>query len=122
MATENLTQENFEATLNSNEIVIVDFWASWCGPCKTYGPIFEEASESHPDVLFAKLNTEEQQELAGSLGIRSIPTTMIFREGVLLFNQAGILPAAGIDEVLTRARELDMDQVRADIESQRQAG
>jgi thioredoxin len=122
MATVNLTGDNFEKTLTDNSIVILDFWASWCGPCKTFGPIFEKASEQHEDVVFGKIDTEAEQELAGSLGIRSIPTTMIFREGVLLFNQAGVLPEAGIAEVLGKARELDMDKVRADIEAQKKAG
>jgi thioredoxin len=122
MATVKLTTDNFEKTLADNEIVILDFWASWCGPCKTFGPIFEKASEKHDDVVFGKIDTEAEQELAGSLGIRSIPTTMIFREGVLLFNQAGVLPEAGIAEVLDKARELDMDKVRADIEAQKKAG
>jgi thioredoxin len=122
MATVKLTTDNFEKTLADNEIVILDFWASWCGPCITFGPIFEKASEKHDDVVFGKIDTEAEQELAGSLGIRSIPTTMIFREGVLLFNQAGVLPEAGIAEVLDKARELDMDKVRADIEAQKKAG
>ena len=123
MATVNITQNTFESTLKGNNIVILDFWADWCGPCKSFGPIFEDASNQHEDVVFGKIDTEAEQELAGALGIRSIPTTMIFREGVLLFSQAGVLPKAGIDEVLGKARELDMDQVRAEIaEREKNAG
>ncbi len=121
MATVTITQENFESTLKSNDLVILDFWASWCGPCKSFGPIFEEASNKNPDVIFGKINTEEEQMLAGTLGIRSIPTTMIFRENILLFSQPGVLPATGIEQVLQQARELDMDEVRTDIQTQKTA-
>ncbi|MEJ2045714.1 MAG: thioredoxin [Reinekea sp.] len=119
MATVQVTQDNFESTLKNNELVILDFWASWCGPCKTFGPIFEQASEANSDVVFGKINTEEEQEIASTLGIRSIPTTMIFRDNVLLFSQPGVLPAKSLDQVLQQARELDMDQVRAEMEARR---
>ncbi len=121
MATIELTDRNFEETVDAEGITLVDFWASWCGPCRMFGPIFEEASEQHPDVTFAKVDTEAQQALAGSLGIMSIPTLMIFRDGVLLFNQAGALPAAALEDLIGQARGLDMDEVRAEVERQKAA-
>jgi len=120
MSTIELTIENFEQTLKENEIVIIDFWAEWCAPCKSFGPIFEKASESNPDVVFAKVDTEAQQELAGGLGIRSIPTTMIFRDNILLMSQPGVLPESDLNKVLDTTRELDMDEVRAKVEEQQQ--
>ncbi|HMQ26504.1 MAG TPA: thioredoxin [Acidimicrobiales bacterium] len=121
MATIELTDRNFEETVDAEGITLVDFWASWCGPCRMFGPIFEEASEQHPDVTFAKVDTEAQQALAGSLGIMSIPTLMIFRDGVLLFNQAGALPAAALEDLIGQAQGLDMDEVRAEVERQKAA-
>lgn len=121
MATIELTDRNFEETVDAEGITLVDFWASWCGPCRMFGPIFEEASEQHPDVTFAKVDTEAQQALAGSLGIMSIPTLMIFRDGVLLFNQAGALPATALEDLIGQAQGLDMDEVRAEVERQKAA-
>ena len=115
MATVDLVLSDFEATINKEGITFVDFWAEWCGPCKMFGPIFEEASNQHPDIRFAKVDTEAQQELAGMAGITSIPTLMIFRDGILLFNQAGALPAPALNELIGKVQELDMDDVRAEI-------
>ena len=120
MATIELTKDNFEQTVNGNPIVIVDFWAPWCGPCRGFAPVFEKASEAHPDVVFAKVNSDEQQELAGAFNIRSIPTLMVFREKVILFQQAGALPGQALDQVLTQAKSLDMTKVHQEIAQQQQ--
>jgi len=118
MATVELTKDNFEQTVNGNPIVIVDFWAPWCGPCRGFAPVFEKASESHPDVVFAKVNSDEQQELAGAFNIRSIPTLMVFRENVILFQQAGALPGQALEQVLTQAKSIDMAKVHEEIAAQ----
>ena len=115
MSTTNLTLDSFEGTVTSEGITIVDFWAEWCGPCKMFGPIFEEVSESNPDVTFAKVDTEAEQQLAGSLGIMSIPTVMIFRDGIQLFAQPGALPKAALEDLLGQVRNLDMDDIRAQL-------
>ncbi len=115
MATVTLTKDNFEQVVTGSDTVIVDFWAPWCGPCRSFAPTFEAASEKYPNVVFAKVNTEEEQELAGSFNIRSIPTLMVFREKVILFSQPGALPASQLDTVVTKTQELDMAEVHRQI-------
>ena len=118
MALENLTKENFNEKVESNEIIILDFWAPWCGPCRQFAPIFEEAAKENPDILFGKINTEEEQELAAYFQIRSIPTVMVMREGIVVFAQPGLLPKEALEDILNQVKALNMDEVRAQIEKE----
>ena len=115
-----VTDANFDGVVTSERPVIIDFWAPWCGPCKGFAPVYEKAAESHPDVVFGKVNTDEQQELAGSFGIRSIPTLVVFREKVILFQQAGALPGNALEQVIAQAKALDMAKVHAEVAGQQQ--
>lgn len=115
MATLELTKENFETTVSGDGIVLVDFWAAWCGPCRMFAPVFEEASDKHGDIVFGKIDTEDQQQLAAAANIRSIPTLMAFRDGILVFSQAGALPAPSLEQLIGAVRDLDMADVRRQI-------
>jgi thioredoxin 1 len=117
MATLNLTEPTFAETIEGNDLVILDFWAEWCGPCKAYGPVYERVSEEFPDVVFGKIDTEDQQGLAGMFGIRSIPTTIAFKEGIGVFMQPGALPEDALRDLVEKLKELNMDEVRAEMEA-----
>ena len=122
MATIELTEDSFNSTVENNPFVIIDFWAPWCGPCRNFAPVFEAASEKHPDIVFAKVNTEEEQGIAAAFGIRSIPTLMVFRDQIVLYGQPGALPAGQFDQLIEQAKALDMDKVRAEVAAQQQDG
>jgi len=120
MSTIELTSDNFSTHVESDDILLVDFWADWCGPCKQFAPTYEKASETHADITFGSINTEEQQELAAAAGIQSIPTLMAFRQGVLVFSQPGALPAPALEDLIGKVRELDMDDIHRQVAAQQQ--
>jgi thioredoxin 1 len=122
VAVVDLTKDNFEDTITNNAFVIIDFWATWCGPCRSFAPTYEKVSEDHPDIIFGKVNTEEEQELAMHFQVRSIPTLMIFRDSIIIFSQPGALPDSAFRDLLGKASELDMDEVRAQIEAEQKGG
>jgi thioredoxin 1 len=122
MPTLEITKDTFNDTINKNDIVLVDWWASWCGPCRSFAPVFEEASERHGDIIFGKIDTEAQPELSAMASISSIPTLMAFREGILIFSQAGALPSASLEELIGKVRELDMAEVHAAIAAEEKSG
>ncbi len=121
MTTLEITSDNFQKTIDDNDIVIIDYWADWCGPCKAFAPIFEKASEGHPDIAFGKCNTEKETALASTFQIRSIPTLMVFREKVLIFSQPGMLPAPALEELIGKVQELDMEEVKKSISEEEKA-
>ena len=121
MSTIEITQDNFESTINDNEIILLDFWADWCGPCKQFAPVYEQAAEANPDIVFGKIDTEAQQQLAGLFAISSIPTLVAFRQGIVVFAQPGALAAPQLEQVITAVKGLDMDEVRAELAKQEAA-
>jgi thioredoxin 1 len=118
MAVVELTKENFEQVITSNATVVVDYWAPWCGPCRGFAPVYDRVAEANPDIVFAKVNTDDEQEIASHFQIRSIPTLMVFRDQIIIFSQPGALPQSALEQVIEKAKSLDMDAVRKEIESQ----